>query len=87
MISTKPMAALSSVIRTVLCSLSENETLAALDIEKVIIRGKFLLRVMATEYSEHGKIVTCAIQWNRRVDDVPDESCTSYNSLDIGDQI
>lgn len=56
-------------MRTVLSFMSENENLAALDDEKVIIRGKYLLRVMATEYSEHGEIVTCAIQWNWRVDD------------------
>ena len=62
-------AALSSVIRTVLSFMSENETLATLDHEKVIIRGKYLLKVMATEYSENGEFVTCASQWNWRVDD------------------
>ena len=35
------------IMRTVLSFMSENETLAALDDEKVIIRGKYLLRVMA----------------------------------------
>jgi hypothetical protein len=59
------------IMRTVLSFMSENENLAALDDEKVIIRGKYLLRVMATatEYREHGEIVTCAAQWNWRVED------------------
>ena len=57
------------IMRTVLCLLSEGQTPSTLNNEEVTARGKYLLKVMTTEYSEHGEVVTCASQWQWRVDD------------------
>jgi len=57
------------IMRTVLCLLSEGQTPSTLNNEEVTTRGKYLLKVMTTEYSEHGEVVTCASQWQWRVED------------------
>ena len=70
--------------------MSENENLAALDDEKVIIRGKYLLRVMATatEYrrTRRNRNLCSSVELEGRRF-FPDEFFTLYNSLDTNGQI